>query len=87
VLSGLAARTQHAILFTFAPKTPLLATMRAIGRLLPRSNRAPWIEPVSVNNLYRLLSKDPALHDWTPVRTHRVKSGFYTSQAMELKRS
>ena len=87
VLSGLAARTQHAILFTFAPKTPLLATMRAIGRLLPRSNRAPWIEPVSVNNLYRLLSKDPALHDWTPVRTHRVKSGFYTSQAMELTRS
>ena len=87
VLSGLAERTQHSILFTFAPKTPLLATMRAMGRLLPRSNRAPWIEPVGVNNLYRLLGKDAVLKDWNPARTYRVKSGFYTSQAMELTRS
>ncbi len=87
VLSGLAERTQHAILFTFAPKTPLLATMRAVGRLLPRSNRAPWIEPVSVNKLHRLLGKDSVLQSWNPARTHRVSSGFYTSQAMELSHS
>ena len=87
VLSGLAERTENAILFTFAPKTPLLATMRAMGRLLPRSNRAPWIEPVSVNNLYRLLGKDRVLQNWNPAQTYRVKSGFYTSQAMELKRA
>ena len=32
---------------TFAPRTPLLAAMHAVGRLLPRGNRAPAIEPIS----------------------------------------
>jgi magnesium-protoporphyrin O-methyltransferase len=35
VLAGLAARTRGSIVFTFAPRTPLLAAMHAVGRLLP----------------------------------------------------
>jgi magnesium-protoporphyrin O-methyltransferase len=86
VLEGLAARTSRAVLFTFAPRTPLLAVMHAVGRLIPQqSTRAPAIEPVAPARLRRLLEHSPALGGWQPARTLRVSSGFYTSQAMELR--
>jgi magnesium-protoporphyrin O-methyltransferase len=84
VLSGLAARSRCSILFTFAPRTPALAAMHAVGRLFPRGNRAPAIEPVSEARLQRLLAIEPALLAWQAGRTQRVASGFYTSQALEL---
>ncbi len=43
---SLAARTGGSIVFTFAPRTPALAAMHAVGRLFPRTERAPAIEPV-----------------------------------------
>jgi magnesium-protoporphyrin O-methyltransferase len=86
VLVGLAARTRHSILFTFAPKTLPLAMMHAVGRLFPRGDRAPSIEPVSERALRRLLAAEPALRSWQPGRTRRIASGFYTSQALELVR-
>ena len=86
VLAGLALRTERAILFTFAPKTPLLATMRHIGRLFPKSDRAPWIVPIAPKGLLRSIAAEPAMAGLNPGRTQRVSSGFYTSQAMELVR-
>jgi magnesium-protoporphyrin O-methyltransferase len=65
----------------------MLAAMRGMGRLFPRSNRAPWIEPVSEKSMHRLLTTDPSLSSWELGRTRRVSSGFYTSQALELTRS
>ncbi len=84
VVAGLAARADGSIVFTFAPSTPALAAMRAAGRLFPRGDRAPAIEPVGVRSLVRSLAADPALAAWHAARTERVASGFYTSQAMEL---
>lgn len=84
VLAGLAARTRHSVLFTFAPRTPLLATMHAVGRLFPRGDRAPFIEPVAEATLRRMVAADPRLADFTCARTRRVDSAFYKSQAMEL---
>ena len=84
VLAGFAARAESSLLFTFAPKTPLLAAMHAVGRLLPRGDRAPAIEPVREATLHRLLSTSPALGGWHAARTQRIASGFYTSQALEL---
>jgi magnesium-protoporphyrin O-methyltransferase len=84
VLSGLAARTRHSMLFTFAPKTVPLAIMHTVGRLFPRGDRAPSIEPVSEKSIRRLLAAEPALVSWQPARTRRIVSGFYTSQALEL---
>jgi magnesium-protoporphyrin O-methyltransferase len=84
VLAELAQRTSSAIVFTFAPRTPLLATMHALGRLFPRSDRAPAIEPVGPKALHRRLVRDIA--GWHPARSHRVSRGFYISQAMELAR-
>jgi magnesium-protoporphyrin O-methyltransferase len=83
-LAGLAARTRGSILFTFAPRTPLLAAMHTVGRIFPRGDRAPAIEPVAEAALRRLLERDPNLAGLAPHRTQRIASGFYISQAMEL---
>ena len=84
VAAGLAARTNVSVLFTFAPRTPLLSVMHAVGRMFPRGDRAPFIEPVGAAHIARLLAADPALADWTQARTQRIESGFYKSQALEL---
>jgi magnesium-protoporphyrin O-methyltransferase len=83
-VAGLAARTQHSLLFTFVPRTPALAVMHAVGRFFPRSNRAPSVEPVAAETIWRLLTTEPKLDGWRATRTTRIVSGFYTSQALEL---
>jgi magnesium-protoporphyrin O-methyltransferase len=82
----LAARTSGSILFTFAPRTPALAAMHAVGRMFPRSDRAPSIVPIAEPVLRNLLAADRALANWVPSRTSRIGSGFYQSQAVELVR-
>jgi magnesium-protoporphyrin O-methyltransferase len=84
MLARFATRTRHSIVFTFAPRTPALAVMHAVGRLFPRRNRAPGIEPVAEADLRARLADEPLLAGWLVGRTLRVSSGFYTSQAMEL---
>jgi len=86
VLSGLAARTTTSVIFTFAPRTPLLAVMHGVGRLFPRGDRAPMIVPVAERRLRRAVSEEPMLGAWTSGRTRRIATGFYISQAMELTR-
>jgi magnesium-protoporphyrin O-methyltransferase len=86
VLTGLAGRTGQSIVFTFAPSTPALMLMLAMGRLFPRANRSPAIEPVMETRLRRAIEASPGLSAWRVGRTARVASGFYTSQAMELVR-
>jgi len=83
-LAGLAARTRASILFTFAPRTPLLTAMHTVGRIFPRGDRAPAIEPVGEAALRRLIGRDPGLAGFVPRHGKRIASGFYTSQAMEL---
>jgi magnesium-protoporphyrin O-methyltransferase len=84
VLAGLAQRTRHALLFTYAPSNPMLATMHGVGKLFPRGDRAPAIVPVRGGTLYRLIGQEPLLAGFAPARTERIASGFYTSQALEL---
>jgi magnesium-protoporphyrin O-methyltransferase len=84
IMAGLAARTGEALLVTFAPKTPALALMHAVGRLFPRGDRAPAIEPVNERKLQRLLLSDENLERWQPGRSRRVASGFYKSHALEM---
>jgi len=84
VLAAWSQRTRHSMLFTFAPRTPMLALMRATGRLFPKANRAPWIEPVAEKSLRRGVADN--LPGWQGTRTQRIASGFYTSQAFELRR-
>lgn len=86
VLNQITRRTRHAVLFTYAPRTPLLATMHAIGRFFPKSDRAPSIEPVATRQLLGLIASNRQLDQWHAGRTQRVARGFYTSQALELVR-
>jgi magnesium-protoporphyrin O-methyltransferase len=84
VLSGFAARAGSGVLFTFAPKTPALALMHTVGRMFPKGDRAPSIEPVAADTLQVAIETSPNLSEWKSSRTRRVSSGFYTSQALEL---
>ena len=86
-LSQLAQRTSTSIVFTFAPRTPLLAAMISVGRLFPRKDRAPWLEPMSEDKIRALVGLDTQLSLWQARRTERVSSGFYKSQAFELVRA
>jgi magnesium-protoporphyrin O-methyltransferase len=86
-LAQLAERTTGSMVFTFAPRTPLLAAMISVGRLFPRSDRAPWLEPMAQERIARLMKGHSVLDPWACARTQRVSSGFYTSQAMEWVRS
>ena len=85
-LARLAPRCDRSLLFTFAPRSPALSAMHFAGRLFPRSDRAPAIEPVSETQLRQLIAALPGLAGWRVARTERVVSGFYTSQAVELVR-
>lgn len=84
VLQSWAERTRGSMAFTFAPSNPLLLAMHAVGRLFPRGDRAPAIEPVAESALRHMLATDDGLARWQVGRSERVKSGFYTSQAIQL---
>lgn len=86
ILAGYSSRTARSIVFTFAPKTKLLTSMWAVGRLFPRGDRAPTIEPLSERRLRHRIAQEPALAGWCVGRSERISCGFYISQAMELVR-
>ncbi|MGA0804941.1 MAG: magnesium protoporphyrin IX methyltransferase [Pseudohongiellaceae bacterium] len=86
-LASLSARARKAMLFTFAPRTPLLMLMHGIGRFFPSAQRAPSIVPVSEAVLRVQLQQTAALAQWQVGCTRRIDSAFYKSQAMELHRS
>jgi magnesium-protoporphyrin O-methyltransferase len=87
VLSGFAARTHESIVFTFPPKNLALSAMITVGRLFPRKDRAPFIEPVAYETITGLIRKASGLSGFAIGRTEKISSGFYTSQALELKRA
>jgi len=71
------------VLFTFAPRTPALMIMKSVGKLFPKDDRSPAIEPVRESLLRKLVSSE--LPGGTDIlRTRRVNTPFYKSQAMEL---
>jgi magnesium-protoporphyrin O-methyltransferase len=87
VVGAFAGRARCKIAFTFAPRTPMLSVMHAVGRLFPRGDRAPAIEPVGARAISRRLMAEPALAGWKIGHSERVGSGFYTSHALELVRA
>ena len=82
-VARLAARTSGLMVFTFAPRTPALTLMHAAGQLFPRGDRSPAIEPVSPAAIRRRLGS--VLPPGSALgRTHRIGTGFYISQALEV---
>lgn len=86
-IAGLARRADASLVTTFAPRTPLLGAMHAVGQLFPRGNRSPAIEPIRAARLEADLVRALAEEGLLPGRTRRVARGFYISQALEVVRS
>jgi len=79
-----AKSSQASVLFTFAPRTPLLMLMKQVGTVFPRADRSPAIEPIAEKKLVRLIEQCPGCKNAQVARTHLVSTTFYKSQAMEL---
>jgi len=86
-LERLALRTNVSVLFTFAPRTLPLAIMHSVGKLFPRSDRSPAIEPVSERDLRAAVKATLGPRGWSVGRSQRVSRGFYISHALELVRA
>jgi magnesium-protoporphyrin O-methyltransferase len=84
VLAGLANRTQSKVLFTFAPRTLALSVMHTVGKVFPRSDRSPAIEPVGEKKLSGMIAGDNRFARWRQDQSLRIVHGFYTSHAKEL---
>lgn len=72
----LAPRGGH-LVFTVAPKTPLLTAMWYAGKLFPRSDRSPVMVPQAPGKLAKRIGG---------LSIGRVNSGFYISEALEVTR-
>ena len=78
----LQSRTRTSMLFTVAPRTPLLLAMQAAGKLFPSSDRSPAIIPASPPRLMRDLSH----FGWAAGRDAGTSTAFYKSHAIEMVR-
>lgn len=78
VLSRLGARTDRAIVFTVAPRTPFLMSFFTVGKLFPRSDRSPTMIPHAYSRLAQITG--PGL-----TKVSRVSRGFYISECLEYR--
>lgn len=78
-LTNLKKRCKNSVIFTVAPKTPLLMVMWYAGKLAPRSDRSPVMVPHSIKGLQRHVGPDKTVSN-----LGRIHSGFYISQALEF---
>jgi magnesium-protoporphyrin O-methyltransferase len=87
MVAQLAERAGEKLVFTFAPRTPLLTLMHAMGVLFPRSDRPPAIEPIAEKAIRRRSGQAGRDRGFACARTQRISRGFYISQAMEVIRT
>jgi magnesium-protoporphyrin O-methyltransferase len=74
-LYALTRRTDGPVLFTIAPKTPLLSLMWSVGKWFPRADRSPQMVPQSPE----ALARDGH------TRVGRISRGFYISECLEAR--
>jgi len=86
VIAGFVQRARVSVVFTFAPRTPALALMHAVGQFFPRSDRSPAIIPIPESTMQTRIRDSAWFEGWEIGRSQRVAKGFYTSQALELRR-
>jgi magnesium-protoporphyrin O-methyltransferase len=78
ILTNLTARTAGPVVFTVAPRTPLLWAMWQAGKLFPRADRSPVMVPQTLASLRRASG--------LPVtRAGRIARGFYISECLEAR--
>jgi magnesium-protoporphyrin O-methyltransferase len=77
ILTELNQRTDREIIFTVAPRTKLLQTMWYLGKLAPRGDKSPIMEPQSIVKISKNLAEIADIND-----LGRISSGFYISQGV-----
>lgn len=83
-LHRLDSRVSGSIVFTIAPRTPLLMAMWYAGKLFPKSDRSPTMIPHTPRSL-GIAARSAGIP--RPLQSvGRIAKGFYISQAMELGR-
>lgn len=82
-LAALEPRVSGPIVFTVAPRTPALMAMWYAGKAFPRSDRSPVMIPHAQPTLARAAKDNGVRRMLRPI--DRVTSGFYISEAMELR--
>jgi magnesium-protoporphyrin O-methyltransferase len=85
-VARLANEARRSLVLTVAPRTPLLAALRAVGGLFPRRDRAPVLHPVPVEGFVGRVLAHPGLAGWKAGRSRAVRSGVYFSHALEFVR-
>lgn len=79
ILAEMAPRVSANMMFTVAPRTPLLMAMWRLGKLFPRADRSPTMVPHAPSKLIKSVTTG-TLRD-----VERVNSGFYISNALEYR--
>lgn len=79
-LDNFGGRTGGSVVFTVAPRTPMLMGMWYAGKAFPKSDRSPTMIPHGPSRLSKTVSDIGQLTD-----LGRVTSGFYISQALEFR--
>ena len=82
-LTRLEPRVSGPIVFTVAPRTPALMARWYAGKAFPRSDRSPVMIPHAHARLAKVAKSAGVRRMLRPV--DRVTSGFYISEAMELR--
>ena len=77
-LDRVSSRILTNMVFTVAPRTPLLMAMWRIGKLFPRGDRSPTMVPHQATQIAKSTLGQISDID-------RVTSGFYISQALEFR--
>lgn len=88
-IAALQSRTKGGdsrVLFTFAPRTPALMLLKTLGKIFPRGDRSPAIEPIEESYIRWFLRDMPEMKGTVVVNTQQILTRFYKSQAMELVR-
>ena len=81
IISGLSKMATKGMIFSFPPRTVPLALLWGVGKLFPRGDKSPAIEPQPPKKLRAALAKIDGIKLG---RSHRVATGFYISEALEL---
>ncbi len=82
-LDHLTRHSEGAVAFTIAPRTALLTAMWWAGKVFPRSDRSPAIQPHRTETLRRQLASTGSS---ASLCEHAcISRGFYISQAMEAR--
>jgi magnesium-protoporphyrin O-methyltransferase len=84
IIEALSRMATKAMIFSFPPRTLPLAILWGVGKLFPRGDKSPAIEPQAPKKLRTALAR---INGVALGRNHRVATGFYISEAQELIRT